>query len=253
MKLSIIIPVYNEAETVDHIIARVRAVDLGDVEREIIIVDDYSTDGTRERLAGYVNDDDITVHFCEFNGGKGTATRIALGYATGDVVLIQDSDLEYFPEDYPQLIRPILEGRETVVYGSRFLSSTKRWGLRWPKGMRPLNWLSNKILAWTTNLLFGAGITDEATCYKVFHPDVIQACDLQADRFEMCPELTAKVLRMGHRIHEVPIRYEARSFEQGKKIKWQDGFIAWWTLVKYRFSRWRPEGEWRGTRGERRP
>jgi glycosyltransferase involved in cell wall biosynthesis len=243
MKLSVIIPVYNEAETVDQVIARVRGVDLGDVEREIIIVDDYSTDGTRERLAHYVGADDITVHFSDCNGGKGTATRIALGYVSGDAVIIQDSDLEYSPEDYPHLIRPILEGREAVVYGSRFLSSMKRWGLRWPKGMRFLNWLSNKILAWTTNLLFGAGITDEATCYKVFRADVIRACDLQADRFEMCPELTAKVLRMGHRIHEVPIGYAARTFEQGKKIKWQDGFVAWWTLVKYRFSRWRPRDE----------
>ncbi len=237
MKLSVIMPVYNEVDHIDEVVARVRGVDLGDVDREIIIVDDYSTDGTRQRLAHYVDDDDVIVHFSERNQGKGAATQVALGYVSGDIVLIQDSDLEYYPEDYPALITPIVAGEAAVVYGSRFLQRSK------PQGMRLVNWLANKILAWTTNLLFWAGITDEATCYKTFRADVIRACDLQAERFEMCPELTAKVLRMGHRIHEVPIRYEARTFEQGKKIKWHDAFIAWWTLVKYRFNRWRPKTE----------
>ena len=235
MKLSVIVPVFNERANIEEVIRRVKAVALpAGLEREIIVVDDGSTDGTTEILERYRDDEVIKVHLSEENFGKGTAIRVGIGYATGDVILIQDADMEYDPADYPALLQPILDGEATVVYGSRFRGRYE--GFRAPPGMRFPNWLINKILKWEANLLYGAGITDEATAYKVFGADVLKGLNLQATRFEFCPEVTAKVCRAGHRIHEVPITYQARSIAQGKKIRWQDGAQAIWTLFKYRFS-----------------
>lgn len=235
MKLSVIVPVFNERANIQEVVQRVKSVALPtDMEREIILVDDGSTDGTTEILERYRGDEVIKVHLSEENFGKGTAIRVGIGYATGDVILIQDADLEYTPTDYPALIQPILAGQAVVVYGSRFWGRYE--GFRAPPGMRFPNWLINKILKWEANLLYGANITDEATAYKVFRADVLKGLDLRASRFEFCPEVTAKVCRAGHRIHEVPISYQARSIAEGKKIRWQDGVQAIWTLLKYRFA-----------------
>lgn len=223
MKLSVIIPVYNEVETIGETITRVKRVD---IEKEIIVVDDCSTDGTRELLK---KASDIKLDFHECNMGKGMAIRSALGLATGDIIVIQDADLEYNPDDYHILIEPIITGKADVVYGSRFLKSK-------PK-MRLGNYIANRVLAIASNILFGSHITDEATCYKAFRADLIKNLPLTCRRFEFCPEVTAKILRSGVRIAEVPIRYTARNWAQGKKIGWWDGVVALWTLIKYRFVR----------------
>ena len=193
-------------------------------EKEIVIVDDGSTDGTSELLDRYR--DLVILHHSVENFGKGAALRIGIRKATGDIVLIQDGDLEYDPNDYIKVLQPIVDGQASVVYGSRFMGNLQ--------GMKMANWLANKILTVTTNVLYGASITDEATAYKAFRMDVLRAMRLRCLRFEFCPEVTAKVLRLGYAIHEVPIRYNARGILEGKKIRWQDGFHAMWTLVKYR-------------------
>lgn len=221
MKLSIIIPVFNEAETIQEALNRVKSVQ---IDKEIIVVDDCSTDGTLDLLK---KASDIRLYQHEKNMGKGMAIRTALEHVEGDIVVIQDADLEYYPEDYPILIEPIVSGKADVVYGSRFLSGKPV--------MNPANYLANRILAIASNLLFGSRITDEATCYKAFRADVIKKIPLTCRRFEFCPEVTAKILRSGVKIVEVPIRYSARTCAQGKKIGWQDGFEALWTLIKYRF------------------
>ncbi|MCL4458581.1 MAG: glycosyltransferase family 2 protein [Chloroflexi bacterium] len=224
MKVSVIIPVYNEAKHIGEVIERVRAID---IPKEIIVVDDGSTDGTRAVLENYKGYEDITIHLCEKNGGKGAAIREGLGYVTGDIVILQDADLEYDPIEYPKLVRPIVQGEASVVYGSRFKGRIE--------GMRFANWLANKILALAVLLLYGAKISDEATCYKVFDKEVIKSFRIRANRFDICPEVTAKVLKRGHRIFEVPITYRARSVAEGKKITWKDGWQALWTLIKFRF------------------
>ena len=223
MKLSVIVPAYNEADTIEESISRVKAVDL---DMEIIVVDDCSTDGTREILQRIPG---ITLLLHERNLGKGMAIRTALTAVTGDIVVIHDADLEYDPRDFPALIEPIARGGADVVYGSRFLNSK-------PK-MRPVNYIANRMLAIMSNLLFRAKLTDEATCYKAFRADLIKGLNLTCRRFEFCPEVTAKVLRRGARIVEVPIRYTARTAELGKKIGWWDGVVAFWTLLKYRLVR----------------
>lgn len=194
-------------------------------EKEIVIVDDGSTDGTSEVLDRYK--DLVIIHHSVENFGKGAAIRIGIRKATGDVVLIQDGDLEYDPNDYMQVLQPIVDGTASVVYGSRFRGNLQ--------GMKFANWLANKLLTTAANLLYQARITDEATAYKAFRMDVLRSMRLRCLRFEFCPEVTAKVRRLGHTIREVPIRYNARGILEGKKIRWQDGFHAMWTLVKYRF------------------
>jgi glycosyltransferase involved in cell wall biosynthesis len=220
-RISVVMPVYNERETIAEALRRVEAVDL---DLEIVAVDDCSTDGTREMLRARPG---IRLVEHAQNQGKGAAIRTALEHVTGDIVIIQDADLEYFPEDYPALIAPILAGETRVVYGSRFLDG------RPP--MRLANYVCNRMLAVAANLLFGGRLTDEATCYKVFDAALLREIPLTCRRFEFCPEVTAKILRRGEQIVEVPIRYTARSFDAGKKIRWWDGVEALWTLVKFRF------------------
>ena len=228
MKLSVIVPAYNEEETIDEIINRVRAVDLGEVDLEMVIVDDASTDGTPERLKTYRGEAGITVLRHDSNRGKGAAIRTGLDSASGDLVVIQDADLEYDPNDYPRLIKPIIDGDADVVFGSRFAGSVQN--------MRYINVVANKVLALAATLLFGKRITDEATCYKVLATDTLRSFDLQCERFEFCPEVTAKTLRRGYRLVEVPITYRARTFETGKKIRTRDGLEAIWTLLRFRFK-----------------
>jgi len=222
VKVSVIIPVYNERDTVAETIARVRAAP---VDKEILVVDDASTDGTAE-LVGSLLGDDLRLVRQPRNLGKGAAIRRGLEMVRGEVVLIQDADLEYDPADYPALIAPIVSGEAEVVYGTR---APRFQGMRWPH--RVFNWLAARL----ANLLYRANITDEATCYKVFRAEVIRGIPLKCERFEFCPEVTAKVRKRGLRIQEVPIRYQARSVGAGKKIRWWDGVMALWTLVRYRF------------------
>ena len=227
MKLSIIMPVYNEQATLSEILKQVREADLGEIEKEIIVVDDGSSDGSREILAEEAKAGDLQVYYHDENRGKGAAVRTAIEHATGDLILIQDADLEYDPRDYPRLVQPIIEGRVSVVYGSRFLGPRKAM-LFW-------HMLGNKLLTLTTNILYNAILSDMETCYKCFRADVIKDIPLHARRFELEPEITAKVLKRGHRIFEVPISYYGREFHEGKKISWRDAPIAFWTLLKYRF------------------
>lgn len=225
MKLSVIIPVYNEKANIAAVIDAVKSVDL---PKEIIVVDDGSTDGTSDILERYRDDETIRIHSSMLNFGKGTAIRVGLKYASGDIIIIQDADLEYDPQQIPDLIEPIVQGKAEVVYGSRFRGSIK--------GMKFANRLANRILVLTANILYRAGITDEATCYKAFRSDLVKSLELRCERFEFCPEVTAKLRKRGVRIHEIPIRYAGRNVEEGKKITWKDGFEALWTLIKYRFT-----------------
>lgn len=230
MKLSIIIPIYNEYNNIDTVIAAIKAVQLPKeiTATEMILVDDGSKDGTVEKLEKYKNDKTMVVHSSRINFGKGTATRIGLTYVTGDIVLIQDADMEYDPNDYPALLKPIIQDSAKIVYGSRFMGKKKI------EGMRFQNWLANQLLKLATNILYGAHLTDEATAYKMFRTEVLKQFTLNSKRFEICPELTAKVLKKNYKIVEVPIAYKGRTVEEGKKIKWYDGFEAIWTLIKYR-------------------
>ncbi|MGQ9598468.1 MAG: glycosyltransferase family 2 protein [Anaerolineae bacterium] len=227
MKLSIVMPVYNECSTLRKILRQVRAVELPGIEKEILVVDDGSTDGSQAILAEEAQAGDLRVFYHERNCGKGAAVQTAVKHATGDIVLIQDADLEYDPRDYPTLIRPIVEGRVAVVYGSRFLGPRKAM-LFW-------HMLGNKLLTLTTNILYNAILSDMETCYKCFRADVLKGIPLRSRRFEFEPEITAKVLKRGYRIFEVPISYYGREYTEGKKITWRDGPIAFWTLIKYRF------------------
>jgi dolichol-phosphate mannosyltransferase len=228
MKISILIPVYNEFSTIGAVLGKVLAASLpAGWAKEIIVVDDGSKDGTSEVLREYAQRGEIVLHSLSVNGGKGTAIRFAIREATGDVIVIQDADLEYDPSDLKALLTPIVEGRAEVVYGSRFLGSIE--GMAWK------NWIANKILTATANILHGAEITDEATAYKAFRSEVLNRLILSCQRFEFCPEVTAKLSRLGHRICEVPVRYNGRKNAAGKKVRASDGFHALWTLVKYHF------------------
>ncbi len=243
-KLSVLIPAYNEEKTIRHILALVRAMDvIVDVEvlddgvshekilmgKEIVVVDDGSTDETGSILREEARRGDIRVFYHEKNLGKGAAVRTAIEHATGDIFVIQDADLEYDPRDYPKLLRPILEDRAAVVYGSRFLGGPRR-------SMFFTHMLGNKLLTLLTNVLYDAILSDMETCYKAFRADVIKSIPLKSHGFEFEPEVTAKVLKRGYRIYEVPISYSGREYNEGKKISWRDGIRALWTLIRYRFA-----------------
>lgn len=225
--LSVVIPCYNEVNTVKDIVERVLEEQIVD---EVIIVDDGSTDGTREALSEIEAGDHnrVSIHYHDRNRGKGAALITGFGCATGEVIVIQDADFEYDPREYALLLKPIQEGVASVVYGSRFLGGTR-------KAMNFWNMVANKSLTLITNLLFNAILSDMETCYKCFRREVVEGMTINASGFEFEPEFTAKVLRQGIRIVEVPISYYGREYHEGKKIKWTDAPIAAWTLLRYRF------------------
>jgi glycosyltransferase involved in cell wall biosynthesis len=226
--LSIIIPVFNEETHIAEVLAKIKAAALPPgIEREILVIDDGSNDRTPQILKQFIGDNVVSLHSSVLNFGKGTAIRVGIKKAKGDIILIQDADLEYDPNEYSKLLEPILSGRAKVVYGSRFKG--KIVGMKLP--YRLANW----ILTFIANFLYRAGITDEATCYKVFSAEVLRDIGLTCKRFEFCPEITAKIAKLGYPIYEVPISYRSRSVAEGKKISLKDGFAAAWTLIKYRF------------------
>jgi glycosyltransferase involved in cell wall biosynthesis len=225
--LSVVVPVYNERPTLAEVIRRMRAVQLP-VELEVIAVDDGSSDGSGQVLQA-LQDSTVRVLSHSRNQGKGAAVRTGLAAARGDLVLIQDADLEYDPEDWLRLLDPILKGKARVVYGSRFTGERKN--------MFPMHWLGNRLLTLTTNVLYQTTLSDMETCYKLFDREVLQGLRIESNRFDFEPEITAKVLRRGERIYEVPISYAGREFAEGKKITWRDGFAAMSALIRYRLRR----------------
>lgn len=225
MQISVIIPVFNEFKTIREIIRRVQATGL---VNEIVIVDDGSKDGTREILADLDGKDGIRVILHPKNQGKGSAVRTGIQAAIGEIVIIQDADLEYDPREYPNLLRPLEEGIADVVYGSRFLGAARRPILYW-------NMVANKILTFMTNILYNNILSDMETGYKVFRRDIIKDIPLHSRRFDFEPEFTAKILKRRIRIYEVPIAFNPRDYSEGKKIKMKDAFEAVWALIKYRF------------------
>ena len=227
-KLSVIVPVYNERNTVVEVLRRMRAVELPDgIDREIIVVDDGSDDGTRDVL-NQLRDSTVRILAHPGNRGKGAAVRTGIDVASGDYVLIQDADLEYDPEDWPKLIAPVIRGRAQVVYGSRFTGERRN--------MLFLHWIGNRMLSFVTNVLYNTTLSDMETCYKLVDRELLCSLGLRANRFDLEPEITAKILKRRIRIYEVPISYTGREFDEGKKITWRDGFAALWTLAKYRFA-----------------
>jgi glycosyltransferase involved in cell wall biosynthesis len=222
MKLSVLIPAFNEVHTITNILQRVATAPV-DLEKEIIVVDDGSTDGTREILQSCT---DITVIFHNQNAGKGAALRTGIEYVTGDIVVIQDADLEYSPNDYPALLEPILQGDADVTYGSRFLGGPHRVLFFWHS-------VANRFLTLLSNMLSDLNLTDMETGYKAFRTEVLKAIHLQSDRFGFEPEVTAKVARQRCRLYEVPISYHGRDYTEGKKITWRDGLAAVWHIIKY--------------------
>ncbi len=227
MKLSVIVPVYNERDTIKEILERVQRAPF---EKEIVVVEDCSTDGSRDLLPTLVppGSADVKVIYHARNQGKGAAIRTGLAHATGDYVIIQDADLEYDPMEIPRLLEPVLAGRATTVYGSRFLGRLRR--------MTFTQWVGNKALTVLTNLLYGANLTDMETCYKLMPAAEVKSLKLRAQRFDFEPEVTAKLLKRGQRIVELPISYAARTEQEGKKISWRDGLPALWSLIRYRFA-----------------
>lgn len=257
MKLSVLIPCYNEIETLAEIVDRVLDVEIvlrvrdgkagllpgalpGEaaarsatvelvIDKEIIIVDDGSTDGTRDILPALAEREGVFVHYHERNMGKGAAVRTAIEKSTGDILIVQDADLEYDPREYPQLMQPIVEGRTKVVYGSRFLGGPR-------KAMFFTHMMGNKALTLFTNILFDTILSDMETCYKVFTREVADQLRLREHGWGFDPEITAKILKRGYRIYEVPISYTGREYHEGKKISWRDGLTVMWTLLKYRLT-----------------
>ncbi|MEK7158852.1 MAG: glycosyltransferase family 2 protein [Patescibacteria group bacterium] len=224
MKLSVLIPVYNEVTTIEQIVQRVLDAPY---EKEIIVVDDGSLDGSREKIQSLAANGKIQAVMHDNNRGKGAAIRTAIAHAGGDILLVQDADLEYDPRDYPKLLQPIIEQKADVVYGSRFRG----------EGIAMLFWhmIGNRFLTTLTNILFNAALTDMETCYKVFRRESVRGIHLRSDRFGFEPEFTAKILKAGNRIYEVPISYAGREYSEGKKITWKDGVKAVGALLWFRF------------------
>jgi glycosyltransferase involved in cell wall biosynthesis len=223
--LSVVMPVFNERATISEIIARVLAVP---IRTELIVIDDGSTDGTREILADLARERPFRLVLQPSNRGKGAALRRGFQEVTGDLVVIQDADLEYSPEELPDLIELICQGRADVVYGSRFLGRHRVFLFT--------HYLGNRLLTLITNVLYNTMLTDMETCYKVMRTDVLRSMTLKSDSFDVEPELTAKIFKRHYRVYEVPITYDGRGYEEGKKITWRDGIVALWVLLKYRFT-----------------
>ncbi len=227
MKLSVVIPVYNEKNTIGEVLRRVQTVDL---PKEIIVVDDCSTDGTHEFLQGLAPSDDLAIVLQPRNAGKGAALRAGFRRVRGDIVIVQDADLEYDPAEYPVLIQPIVAGKADVVFGSRFLGGPHRVLLFWHS-------VGNRLLTTLSNMMTDLNLTDMETCYKVFRTDVLGKFELRENRFGFEPEFTAKIARARCRVYEVPISYSGRDYSEGKKIGWRDGVAALFLIIKYRFFR----------------
>jgi glycosyltransferase involved in cell wall biosynthesis len=225
--LTVVIPVYNERATVAEIIRRIRAVEIP-LTLQVIVVDDGSSDGS-DKVLQALEDSTVRVIRHTHNQGKGAAIRTGMEAMTGDLLLIQDADLEYDPDDWPLLLEPILKGKARVVYGSRFTGQRKN--------MLPLHWFGNRMLSLVTNILYSSTLSDMETCYKLFDAEVLKGITLVSDRFEFEPEITAKVMRRGFRIYEVPISYAGREANEGKKITWRDGFGAMAALIRFRFTK----------------
>jgi glycosyltransferase involved in cell wall biosynthesis len=224
MKLSVVIPVYNEIQTIKEILDRVQSVPQ---DKEIIVVDDRSTDGTREWLT-QISNNNITVLFHPVNTGKGAALRTGFEHCTGDIVIIQDADLEYDPGEYGRLIGPIVDGRADVVYGSRFMGGPQRVLFFW-------HYVGNKFLTLLSNMLTNLNLSDMETCYKVFRADLLKKIAIKSNRFGFEPEITAKFARLKCRIYQIPISYSGRNYEEGKKITWRDGLAALLHIIRFRF------------------
>ena len=227
MKLTIIMPAYNEKETIAEIVCKVQAVDVG-CEKELIIVDDASIDGTKDVLKSMIGQPNLRIIFHEKNSGKGAAIRTGVEHVTGEIVLIQDADLEYDPQDYPRLLRPILEGKADVVYGNRFHGETHRVLYFWHA-------VGNRMLTLVCNMLTNLNLSDMEVGYKAFRADIFHRIQIRSDRFGFEPEVTGKIAKLGCRVYEVPITYHGRTYAEGKKITWRDGVEALWCIVRYRF------------------
>jgi glycosyltransferase involved in cell wall biosynthesis len=223
--LSVVMPVYNEQATIEEIIRRVENVP---VRTELIVVDDGSTDGTRERLADLQKEFGFKLVLQPQNAGKGSAIRRGFEEVTGDLVIVQDADLEYSPEEYPDLIELICQGRADVVYGSRFLGRHRVFLFT--------HYAGNRLLTLMTNALYNTMLSDMETCYKVMRTEVLRSFRLESNGFGIEPEMTAKIFKRGYRVYEVPITYDGRGYDEGKKITWRDGVVALWVLLKYRFT-----------------
>ena len=225
MKLSIVIPIYNEKNTIHEILKRVRMTPF---EKEIIIVDDFSTDGSRDILKGMADNPDLRIVYHEKNMGKGAALRSGFKHVTGDIVIIQDADLEYDPAEYADLIKPILDDKADVVYGSRFLGAPHRVLFFWHS-------VANKALTNISNMMTNLNLSDMETCYKIFRREVIEQISIKSNRFGVEPELTAKIARLNVRIYEIPITYSGRKYSEGKKIGWKDAVSAFFAIIKFKF------------------
>ncbi|MBX9689599.1 MAG: glycosyltransferase family 2 protein [Candidatus Obscuribacterales bacterium] len=229
-KLSILIPIFNEEKTLVQVLEMVSKADSAGLEKELILVDDGSTDGTREILASLDTAKySCRIYYHEKNQGKGAALRTAQSHASGDIIMIQDADLEYSPDEYPALLKPILDGKADVVYGSRLS------GGKITRAFKFSHYLGNKFLSLLTNVLYDSTLTDMETCYKVFKAEVFKKVKIKSNRFDFEPEITAKILKQGVRIYELPISYFGRDYAEGKKITWKDGFGAIWALIRFRF------------------